>query len=529
MAEMFPDIEKLGHITSINRSEFEFYKLLKDSPYTKNWKVFYSSVIKSKYKTREVDFIIFIPKEGIVLIELKANNPVRVAFDSFVYNYNGVERFQENPFRKVKNLAHHFKTVFNLSEEEKSKIFVANIVVFPNLSYDFDEKICFDKLNYINSKIKWEEIPLVIYLYFQQKKNKEERIGALSTPDEIDSIMSRIYLDITESKDLRVESSFTNVKQAFTEIKRHLLNYSSFLENFRRVFIEGPASSGKSFFALQHIIQKRSDPKCKIGYVSYGKKYIENMKYSFHKTSNVDIADYLSIDTDLKKQKYDLLILDEFEMGYDIIDINYVDCLVDGGIKNGNLWVMVDPEKKYFDIDSFLESYNFKDNHIKLYINFRNNIAICDMLNRLYEKNLYNDFMMEFYSEITLVGYDEYDFEEKFNAVLTNLWEVERYKPEDIKILTPKSISDSNIYSFISKKRWARVLREYWRSDFKDFICYSNLEDFMGVDSNVVILVDIDETITDLVGVLYKAASRAKLRLVILAKKETEVKIRGYL
>jgi hypothetical protein len=42
MAKIFPDIDDIGFVSSINRSEIELYKILKNSSDTKNWMIFYS-------------------------------------------------------------------------------------------------------------------------------------------------------------------------------------------------------------------------------------------------------------------------------------------------------------------------------------------------------------------------------------------------------------------------------------------------------------------------------------------------------
>ncbi|NLH39312.1 MAG: hypothetical protein GX445_04530 [Elusimicrobia bacterium] len=528
MAEMYPDVAKLGHITYINRSEMEFYKLLQQSPETKNWKVFYSSIIKSKYRSNEVDFIAFIPDEGIVLIELKANNPVRVSSTEFVYNYNGVERPQENPFRKMKNITHHFKTMLNLTEDEKSKIFVSSIVVFPNLNEKLDENVCFDSMNYINAGISWDHIPEIISIYFKQKKNKEERIGSHTSKEEVNSIMDKIYKELVLSKDLKVESGAGDFNTVEKNVKKHLLNYSSIFSNLNRIFIEGPSGTGKSFFALQHILLKRADPKFKIAYICASKYYCDNMKYSFHKTNNVDIANYSSIDRDLKKQRYDLLIMDDFESGVSLLNTARINDIVAGGIKSGNVWVLCDIEKNYFDIDNFMKENNFDNFHIKLSVNFRNNIAIGDFINRIYERDIYTDFLMEYYSNITLRSYSADNFERVIEETITMLTNDEGFKPQDIKVITPKHINDSVIIPVLSKKRWARELKEYSRENF-NAISYSNLNDFMGLESRVVILIDIDEAVGDLARVLYQGSVRAKQRLVILASEKQYINLKDLL
>ena len=526
MAQMFPDVEKLGKITSINKSEIEFYDLLKNSEHTSNWKVFYSKIIKFKYKTREVDFIIFIPNEGIVLVELKANNPIRISQDEFVYNYHGVEKAQENPFRKIKNTAHQFKTTLNLSEEEKNKVFVSSIVVFPKLKFEFDLSICEDELNYLNSKVKYKDIPFYILTKFKDKKRKEEnRIGANASHEEINKIMDKIFEKFVKTKEIKIESGDEYLEDIEDNAKRSMINCYQSISNLRRVFIDAPCSGGKSFFALQQIINKRSDPNFKIAYLCRSKHQFEKMKYSFQKTGNVDISTYDLLSA-LPKQRYDFVIMDDFS--FDKNAISKINDIIDGGVKNGNLWILTDTEDKKNELQSFLSEFNFKDFYVKFSLNFRNNIAVSDFINEIMEKEVYSDNLFEYYNDINFVSYSDSGFESKFEDVIFSLLNKEKFLNRDIKILSlKKDIKESALFPVISRKKWARSLKEYSRG-FDDGLSYSLLEDFMGLDSKAVILIDADNTVRDLQTELYKGASRARQRLIIMFKENTAM-LGGYL
>jgi predicted CopG family antitoxin len=422
----------------------------------------------------------------------------------------------------MKNITHQFKTILNLTEDEKSRIFVSSVVVFPNLKEKLDDNICFDSMNYVNASIQWEKIPDVISIYFKQKKNREERIGSHASKDEINSVMDKIYHELVAAKE--IESGAGNFNSIERNAKKHLLNYSSIFANLNRVFIEGPSSTGKSFFALQHILLKRSDPKFKIAYLCASKHYCENMKYSFHKTNNVDVADYKAADRDLKKQKYDLVIMDEFECcGPE--SLARINSIVSGGIKGGNVWILCDTEKKYFNVENFIRENGFDNYHIKLSVNFRNSIAVGDFINRIYERDIYADFMVEYYKNITLRSCTRDGFENSFSEVINLLTAEEKFRAQDIKILTPKNINDSMISALVSKKRWARELKDYSRDNY-NVMSFSNLNDFMGLESKAVILVDIDDSINNLTEVLYAAASRVTQKFVILAAEKQYMAIK---
>jgi len=521
MAQMFPDIDRLGRITSINKSEIEFYNLLKNSEYTSGWKVFYSRIIKSRYRTREIDFIVFIPDEGIVLVELKANNPVRISQDEFIYNYNGVEKTQENPFRKIKNITHQFKTTLNLSEEEKNKIFVSSLIVFPNLNFEFEDGICDDALNYLNSRVKYRDIPFFILANFKKKKEREDknRIGANAPKEEINRIMDKIYSRFIKTEEIKVESGNERLEELEENAKRHMLNFHLSFSGFRRLFVDAPSSGGKSFLALQQIINKRADPNFKVIYICRSKFQFENMKYSFQKTNNVDIARYGFL-SDIPKRRYDMAIMDDFDLDGDALA--KADEILEGGVKKGNIWILSDSENKKSCLKSFLFENNFEDCYARISLNFRNNIAISDFVNKISGKEIYHDNLFEYYSDIKFVHYSNSNFETRLEGIISELVNVDRFSAEDIKIITPKNINESLLSSLLSRKKWSRELKPYSR-EWSGGICYSSIEDFMGLDSRVIILLDIDNTLKSPQKELYKGATRARHRLVIMFKENAEI------
>lgn len=500
---MYPDVDIVGSITSINKSERDFYFLIKNSPDTKNWTVFYSSVLKYKNKTSEVDFIVFIPDEGIVLIELKANNPVSVTPFEFKYNYNHGEITQENPFRKIKNIIPEFKTMLNLTEEEKNKIFIHYMVIFINFNGEFDEDVCFSRSNYINARIELKNIPSMIITKFNRKKNIESknRIGVNASSDDINRIMDKIKSNLLNTRNLRIESSNINFENAEADSKSMLLNFYTMISNFKRLFIEGPAGSGKTFFALQYMLSHNADYT--ISYICNSRMLYEKMRYSFQNVNRVDMATYNNLLT-LKKEKYDILILDEFENYKN--DIMIFDDVVKNGINYGNVLIMYDLEIKNLEIDSFLKKHNFDKFYVKLKSNFRNNVAICEFINNLYDRNIYDNFFLNYYSQINIIKFSNNDIDTVFGSTIEELVEKEKYFYSDIKVITSKPFESSHAFSkILNRKKWIRDL---------DFV---TIDDFMGLDSKVVVFI-VDDGSYYIENILYKGATRAKQRLVILLK-----------
>jgi len=508
MAQMYPDIDEVGYVSSINKSEIDLYKILKNHPDTKNWTVFYSSRLKLTPVLNEIDFIILIPDEGVVLLELKANNPVEYNQFHFIYNYNGQNTSYENPFRKLKNLIPKFKTYLNLTEQEKNKLFVHYMLFFPNFFDDFDEKICFSKSNYINSRFS-DIISTIIVKFNNAKIEAKNRIGASTSREEVNLILGKIKKEFLKTSHY-IETSSITFEDSLKHSNRVLMSFYSLISNMRRVFIKGPSGCGKTYFALQTMITKNSEHT--IAYICNSKMLFEKMRDSFKNTKNVGVSRYCDY-SPLRKRKYDILILDEFEAFEG--DISFFDSILDKGLHNGNLMVLFDPYKKNNSVDNFIKNYNLSDFIITINSNFRNNSAVLNFVNKLFDTTVYEFSFIEYYSNIFVRSFDNNNISNIFDEVISNIVEKERYSYNDIKIITSKKPHESLLWKVISRKRWSKVIDALWIGDFE------------GLDCKVVVLV-VEETLFPIENILYVGATRAKQKLVILAKNNLYERIRSY-
>ena len=68
--------------------EIEFFKRLKNDPSTENWWVLHSYYLSDhiKQKEGEIDFIVFIPNKGIVVVEVKSHKQIKVKSGDYFYS-----------------------------------------------------------------------------------------------------------------------------------------------------------------------------------------------------------------------------------------------------------------------------------------------------------------------------------------------------------------------------------------------------------------------------------------------------------
>ena len=80
--------------------EIEFFLRLKNDPTTKNWWVLHSYFLSNHINQSqgEIDFVVFIPNRGIVVVEVKSHKQIQVKNGDFYYGFNN--KLGKNPFKQ---------------------------------------------------------------------------------------------------------------------------------------------------------------------------------------------------------------------------------------------------------------------------------------------------------------------------------------------------------------------------------------------------------------------------------------------
>lgn len=533
-----------GPVSFINSSEREFYNLFKDHPATTDWTVFYSHRMVSARYLNEIDFLLLIPDMGISLIELKANNPLRITQDTFTYNYMGKITEKENPFRKIKNLISQFKTILKMPGEGLEKIFVSHILIFPEYRSFFDKKICFSSNtdNYINALTERKDIPSqVISLHRKQNENilrKDEAPGRQQTNEmllKIEKIL-RHEFEIDEN---------TLARQFYSEnaqnSKKNLLSRYLMIENLNRAVLAGPAGTGKTFSCVQQLI-KKSKEGGRVAYFCHGPLSAIKISKDFSKVGNVEIYElknYLARKLkkpvndstgiqDLIKEflrtsprpQYDFIAADDGEFYVSAHFLSLADKLLKNGLKDGSFWIAADEDflekEQAASFNDALASFNLKGVKVRLGVNYRNSPAISSLLSSFCAQNLYEKSEVSNLSLITPLfhqGYQESFLETHMDNLLM------KYKPSEITFLSVRPAQDSLAGKLRKENRgWGKRMASL-SSAQEGFFNYGDMDSFCGLESKVVIVTDIDsEFFADPKAGkrLYKIASRGVFKLVFL-------------
>ncbi len=545
-----------GLVSFINSSEREFYELLKDSPATRDWTVFYSHRLVSAKYLNEIDFLILIPNLGVSLIELKANNPVRISPDTFSYSYMGKITEKENPFRKIKNLISQFKTVLKLPGEELDKIFVSHILIFPEYKNFFDRKICFSSNsdNYINAFTEKKDIPARIEEL--HKKQSETTNRKDSNPDKNESIEILAKIEKILKGEFDIDESvlarqFEQEKEVVS--RKSLLSRWLMIEGLQKAVLCGPAGSGKTFCCIQQLIKKANEG-LKCAYFCQSSLAAVKLSRDFSKTENIEIFDLRSyLIRKLKKAandqspvqelikellkvsprpQYDFIAADDAEFYLSAQFLSFADKILKNGLKDGFFWAAADEDFIIKDKrDSFndaLASFNLKGLKIKMGANHRHSQKISSMLSSFAGKTLYEDSEVSSLSSVQAFPYSQSQ-EAYLDLLLEPL--LQKFKPSEIALISVKDLKNSLAFRLKEENRgWGKRMAAL-SSPQEGFLRYGDINSFCGLETKVAVITDIDQDFLsnpDAGLILYKAASKGLFKIIFLVEEKAKELFSAY-
>lgn len=221
----------------------------------------------------------------------------------------------------------------------------------------------------------------------------------------------------------------------------------------------------------------------------------------------------------LDNLKYDLIVMDE---GQDIIRPVYLyslDILLKHGLEKGN-WAIFYDEKQniynpeYTDGMELIESYSITK--FNLFVNCRNTVQIGTYSSKASGVKI-NEFLHENGEEVQKVSYvDLLEFKQKIKDIIKNL-RAEKIDLTDVVFLAPKKYSNS-----ILNKIGYEVNELGNEFDANSHLPkYSTIQGFKGLDSKIVILVDVENiSKKNFSKFMYISGTRARTLLYVVASEK---------
>lgn len=528
MAIMIP--EKPREIVKASREDVMFDEL---ENLSNDYYVFHSfSMTTVKDNTlyeSETDFVIFNPKKGILCIEAKAG-AVDYKSGNWVYG-SGRIMSHDGPFNQASS--NKWKIIQYIKnhglEELLDHCKFMHAVWFPDVP----------RSKFSNAKLP-SEADLNLLLTedsFGKIEEEIDRIFEIELPNKIQTILTK--KEIEQMKNRVLAPSFNLISLEEVVLKRKhlvfkkmldeqiaLLNY---LDEQNDAIINGLAGTGKTVLAIEKA-KRHSENGEKVLFLCYNaflKQHlqetykIENVSYYTIdglacKMCNTEKADYDQFSMLLlemfeeKKFPYQHIIIDEGQdFGKNEIDeVEIVELLksnvVDDDSGKGSFYIFYD-KNQMIQSEHMPKYFSEADCKLTLYRNCRNTQNIAKTSLRL----LGTDRKPKLFNN--LVGSNPemvFEKDEKTTIELLNKL-IDKYLDEgynDITILSCKTEGKSILRE---KSRGGKYFYD------KGNISFTTCRKFKGLESEVVILIDIDKSSFDDSGeqIMYVGSSRAKFEL----------------
>lgn len=500
----------------------------------------------------EVDFVV-VCKRGVACLEIKGGRvECRDGKWLFIDRY-GVERQKpEGPFAQVTG------NMFSLLTELKNRfpdnphmknILVACGVVFPDIEFKSTSQEIIQEIIYDS---RTENITDYINKVFDYWAERQHREPVKLSPNDVKEIVNYLRGNFTFIPTLR--DTLDNIDKRLVRLTYEQMQVMNALSMNSHLLIEGNAGTGKTLLATE-FARKRAEKGDKVLYLTFNKNLANTINSYIAGLENLKVinihalfGEYIAVDINkinenqkryfeeelpelffqwisnlpteqLEEMKYDLLVMDE---GQDIIKPTYLyslDVLLKNGFEKGEWAIFYDGKQNIYNSDysdgmEIIESYSCTK--FKLFVNCRNTVQIGTYSSKTSGVEI-NDFLHENGEEVQKVSYtDLLDFKQKIKDIIKNL-RAEEVDLSDVVFLAPKRYSNS-----ILKDTGIEVNEFGDDFDVKSQLPrYSTIQGFKGLDSKIVIMVDVDN-ISDknFSKFMYIAGTRARTLLYVVASAE---------
>ena len=495
----------------------------------------------------EIDFVL-ICERGIVCLEVKGGR-IECQEGKWIFtDFYGIQHIKaEGPFTQV------IGNMFSLREVLKKKfatnphmknILMASGVVFPDIKFTKNTEEIIPEIIYDSSTENINNYINQVFDYWQARQYKEP---SKLSPNDIKSIVDYLRGEFVFIPLL--SNRLNDIDNNLIKLTNEQVQIVNALSDNLHLLIEGNAGTGKTLIAVNFANKCALEGK-KVLYLTFNKNlsnYINkkindknitviNIHALFGLYVNIDINKlkcnptlYFSeilpeqffnfvtelSDDELEKMKYDVLIMDE---GQDIIKPSYLyslDSILHGGLRYGK-WAIFYDEKQniynseYDDGFELLKSYD--STKFKLFINCRNTVQIGTYSSKVSGVKI-NEFIRENGEEVQKIKYSDLtDYKSKIKEILKKL-RIEKIEQKDILFLSPKKYENSTL-------AMCGISVNDINEDFDekvDLPIYSTIHGYKGLDSKIVILIDLDYIRDENFSkFLYIAGTRARTLLYII-------------
>ena len=518
---------------------------------------------KHEYKLQsEIDFVI-VHNEGIICVEVKGGGVSCVNGEWIFTDRYGERHFRkESPFRQVSSSMYSLRRgIINHFGKNNPVVKTAYsyLVIFPDIEFQ-KESTEWDLKKVVDNKIRYSNLSIIINEKLKYGAAEVKRITGRNpfklTNTQIKDLINfmRGKFELTIPLHLQIENAYERLIN-FSEEQYSILD--AIVEN-KCNYISGGAGTGKTLLAIEKL-RRNIRTGIKTLFLCFNKnlaykirkqmylekfsmdvvhvfnihslafKILSERKFINKDNKEIDDFDYLlslinRIKWDIEKEYiFDEIIVDE---GQDLRDAKYLEfinnLLINGLVQGNWLW-MEDNKQSIFLPNSGPGPESFCHNFPKyrLTTNFRNTYPVS-LFTSLFtccslEKNIIKEG-----PPVIIKYYDDKDKgAEILCTVLENILE-DGIMPSDIVILSRLKFEHSMIKLIKCKEK---IEIEPFSIDFdnKFRIKFTTIQSFKGLESKVVIVIDIEDlTEKDFLNLYYVALTRANVQLAVIMNRNME-------
>ncbi|WP_321328427.1 NERD domain-containing protein [uncultured Ilyobacter sp.] len=495
MAIMYPKDIDIFNPTKSERIMFNLFKIQLPDSYSVFYSVKWYTHENHKKKNSECDFLIFNPAYGYICIEVKGGKNIVVQDGKWTLQLPNKElrTLSCSPYEQAEKSMYFFKSYF---EDEYSEFYngvFGFAAAFP--FYEIDENINSHSsktltIDYADTKNIYSKIK-ELYSYWRGNRPNKIMLSDSQRMKFLKLINKRVSLSIAAGSLIEYQNKLLD------NINYTQERFLDFIDNYKQVYIEGYAGSGKSWIAYKKLVR----------FLNQGLNAVIIVPNSplkeFYYRINPETPVFSYDEFTSKEQIVDSLIVDE---GQDFTR-KMASQLVSNLRYPYFLYVFLDLNQNLHDIE-WKDNFSIKYPPFLLKKNIRNTSTIMQWT--IEKTDMIDDLILSDIEGVIpekINAIDHYFFMEKLENIINNLILKEGVNSQSITILSDKSLSKSVLRDreFISN---LKITED--NINAKGFLRYAEIVNFKGLESDVVILLKHDH-IT--VQHLYVAYTRAKFYL----------------
>lgn len=548
----------------LSDGERELFVRFRDDPETKDWVVLHSLDV-AKHRSQvsgEIDFIVIVPGQGVVCLEVKACRSLTVEEGGWRYGRSSTWDTR-GPFKQASEAMHSLRDQITRTRPELRNIVFWSAVAFTHMAFamespEWHKWQAFDR-EFLNERGIVAAMRSVL-------RNARKRLSETPTARFASNSQSpipkevRVLVDVLRPNFESYESPRARVARAAAEAKKYTeeqYRALDFAEDNARVTFAGPAGTGKTLLALESARRAAQSGRRTL-FLCYNEllgKWLEEesrplgpmvefdrIARRMLKVSGLDPKEHRNFwqtelpiaairaikdDGGVSFPPFDELIVDEAQDFLRGEYIDFLDCCVIGGLSSGRIKLFGDYERQSIYQAAELVLGELKDGWIpdlaivRLRENCRNLPRVALLARSLggldpdYRKILRQDDEIE----PTVVEFtSDADQQTKLLDILVDL-RTEGFPLADIAVL---SMTPENMCMARTTAGGRNPSISGAETPGASNVISSSIRRFKGLEASVVVVTDIADISSDEAQkLMYVAVTRPLSRLVLLMNSAT--------